>query len=177
MFLVAGIDPFGTVSAEEVAVENQTALALDDRYALFLGAAGVDRAFEDHDRAGSDDFSDGFAGAVKRSQIGLLVTVDRSRDRYNENIPVAHLLRIGCIAQTDSGGKILRRGFQRNILPAPQHVEPLLLDVKADGVKALSELHGKRQSDISESDQRKPDRSVLNFIQHHFLPIAFFLFI
>ena len=172
VFAVAGIDSLRTVSAEEIAVECKPAVFFQNRNAFLLRAAGEHRALKDHDRAGSHHFPDGFTGAVQRSQIWLLVLIHRSRNRHDEDVAVAHFRGIGGIFEIFCGGKVLRRRFQRYVHSPAQHVETVLLDVETDRIKPFSEFHRKRKSDISESDQRQLDRSILNFVQYHFCLIV-----
>ncbi len=76
MGLVAGVDAFGGVAGEEVAIELESADAFDDGEALFLGDAGIDGAFVDDDVALGDDFADGLAGFDEGCEVRTIIEVD-----------------------------------------------------------------------------------------------------
>ncbi|MPN45581.1 hypothetical protein SDC9_193148 [bioreactor metagenome] len=94
MLLVAGVDALGAVAAEEVAVEFHAAVLFDYRDALFLGTSRVDGAFEHHDRAFFKHFSDGFAGAVQRSQVRIVELVHRGWNGNDDHVAVGEHGRI-----------------------------------------------------------------------------------
>ena len=62
MLLVARIDALGTVADEEILIELESGHLLEDRRAVLLGAARVDRRLVDHDRALAQHLADGPAG-------------------------------------------------------------------------------------------------------------------
>ena len=163
MFAVAGIDPFGTVAAEEIPVEFQSAAAFQHGHAFLLGAAGINGAFVDHQGAGLHDLADGLAGPVKRGQVGMFVPIHRSRDRDNENIAIAQVFRIGRIFEFYCGGKFGGGSFQRGILAAAQGIETGLFDIEPDRIEMFAEFDRQRQSHISQSDQSDFRAPVRNF--------------
>src|SRR5262249_32764172 len=51
MRLVAGVDPFVRIATREITARRQTRSLLEDRHAIFLRRAGIDRGFVDDDVA------------------------------------------------------------------------------------------------------------------------------
>ena len=80
MELVAGVDAFGGVAAEEVLVELQAAEFFEDGDAVFFGAAGINGAFVNDHSPGFHGFADGFAGFDQRGEVGALVVVHGGGD-------------------------------------------------------------------------------------------------
>ena len=169
MLLVSRIDPLRAVSAEEIAIECQSAEFFQHRDTLLLGAAGKNRAFINHHRTGAHYFSDGFACAVEREQIRLLVFVHRSRHRNDEDVAVPEVVRIRSIFQAMRRCKVFSCGFQSGVHPAPEHIEALLFDIESDDIELFPEFDSQRQSHVAQSDQGKFYFSILNFLQHHLI--------
>lgn len=166
VFPVPRIDPFGTVSAEEIPVEAKSAVSFQDGNALLLGAAGEDGAFIDDDRAGMHRFPDRFAGQTERPQVGGVVFVHRRRNGHNEHIPVAQFLRISGAPQAFCRAERLRRDFQSRINALPEFFQTAFLDVESDRVVIFSEFRCEGESDVAESDQSNLQFSVSDFFQY-----------
>ena len=108
MFLVAGIDPFRAVSAEEVGVEFQAAEFFQNRHALLFGAARIYRALVNDDRSRLHHLADGFARFIQRRQIRAVVLIHRRRHGHDKNIPVFQVGRVAGVFQANRGFQVLR---------------------------------------------------------------------
>ena len=166
MFPIAGIDPLRTVAAEEIPVEEKTAVPLQHRHALLFGTARVNRALVNHDRPRTHHFADRLAGPAERTEIRLFVLVHRRGNSHDEEIAITESLRIGGVTQPDRRLQRLRRTLQRGVAAASQLLQTRLLDVESDGIIFPAELHRERQPHISEADHRDSGLPTANFFKH-----------
>ena len=81
MLLVAGIDALRRIAQLEIAALLQAGDAGQDRAAIFLGDAGIDGGFIDHQRALAHHLAHAFGRRAQRLQIGAAVLVDRASAR------------------------------------------------------------------------------------------------
>ena len=77
---VTRVDAFGRVAEEEIDPAAQSGRCRERGADDLLGRAGIDRAFQDHDRARRHRAADRPAGGAHGRQIGDLVAIDWGRD-------------------------------------------------------------------------------------------------
>ncbi len=95
VFAVAGVDALGRVADEEVALPLQSGLALEQRYADFLGRTRVHGRLVNDRRTLLHVATDRDAGADERREVGLVRRVDRRRHRHDDEVGLAQPARIG----------------------------------------------------------------------------------
>ena len=128
---------------------------LQNRNQDFFGRAGVGRAFEDDDLAGSQMRRDGMRGIGDVAQVRFVILVQRSGDADDDRVHLADLriIRRRLEAVGLGGGDLLGRDAE-NISPAVvERVDLALIDVEAGDRKLLLAVEqGERKPDVAEAD-------------------------
>src|SRR5439155_26462587 len=79
VLLVARVDPLGRIAELEAYTLLETGSRGQQRPADLAGQTGVDRRFEDDNRAWSQTRPDQGARTLERSEVGPAISVDRRR--------------------------------------------------------------------------------------------------
>ena len=157
--LVARVDALGAVAAVKVAVVHQAGCLLQQWHADFLGAAGIDGGFVHHHVALFQHAADGFAGLDQWRQVRALGGINRRGHGDDVHVAGGDVgQRVG-VAQFGGAGQFFGAAFAGAVVAPTQFVDPGAADVVTGRVVLLAKLHGQRQSDIAQSDDR--DVSVL----------------
>lgn len=138
---VAGIDPLGRISGEEIPVEGQARHALDDGNAVLFGRTGIDGGLVDHHVARRDDAPDQLGGADQRLEVRLAMAVDRRGDGDDVDVAIAQILDLAREAQLPRRTDVLCRHLVRDVPPASEFGHANGIDVKTNGRVALTELY------------------------------------
>ena len=77
MFLVAGINTFRAVAAEEVMIEPEAGMLFEDWHAVFLGTSGIDGGLVNDDVTFFQHFTHGFTGLNEGREVWSLMFVYR----------------------------------------------------------------------------------------------------
>ena len=167
MLLVAGIDPLGAVAAEKVLVVGQPGALLEQGHTDFFRRPWINGRFEYHDIAFLQDFGNGAGSPLQRFEIGALGRIDRCRHSNNEDIAGPNVLIFCGKFEQVRLSQFLVTHFQSGIRTASQFVNSGFVQIKTNGRIYLAEFNGKRQPDITKSDNTDPYLS--QFIHKHFL--------
>ena len=124
-------------------------MLLDDRDADFLGGAGIDGGFEDHDGAALQVAADRFAGAEQRSEVRLVRVIDRRRNGDHDKVGLAQLRGVRGDGKQRGCLQVIRADFARRIDELAVGVDLLHGKIEADGPEMLAELDGERKSDVT----------------------------
>ncbi len=152
--LVAGVDAFGRVTGEEVAVHLQAADALDHGDALVFGDAGVDGRFIYDDVAFADYLADGFRCAIEGRQVGVVVLVDGSGNSHDIEVGVLDSLDVGGAYEAVVGDGVLQQlvaDFEGSVVPCHEGFAALGVHVEADGLIFCGEETCERKAHIPEA--------------------------
>ena len=101
---VTRVDSFRAIAAEEVLVELESAVFLEHGDAIFLCAARINGWLIDDDVAFVERFSDGLAGFEKRREVGIVESVDWSRDGNDVGVDLLEFFRVGSERKSDFTG-------------------------------------------------------------------------
>src|SRR6516165_8392088 len=152
MSLVAGINPFRRIANCEIASRQQTRSLLEDRHAIFLRCAGIDRGLVDDDVALFQSFADRPRCTQQRGQVRSSCLIDRCRNRYDEEVCAGEFGGIGCEVQTRMGD-VARLDLARAVAAGLELGNAYGVYVEADDRRPPSaEGDSDRQPDISETD-------------------------
>ena len=149
---VAGVDALGAVAGEEVDVELQAREFFQHGHAVFLGGAGVDGGFVDHDVAGFQHPAHGLAGADQGREVGLLVFVDGRGHGDDEAGAGAQGFHVRGEAQVAGGGQLGGSVSSVWSRPACSSAMRWALMSKPDDGAAFAEFDRQRQADVAEAD-------------------------
>ena len=152
MRLVARVDAFRAVAAEEVLVELQAAEFLQHRHAHFLGAAGVNGTFVHHDIAALQHLAERLRGLHQRGEVRALVLVDGRGHRDDEEGALLQRGQVRRVFQLRGALQLCLRDFQRAVFAGLQFGNAPLVDVETDRGEILPEFHSQRETDIAETD-------------------------
>lgn len=156
MLAIAGVHTFGRIADVEVLVQLEARNGFQHRNAVFLGAAGIDRGFEDHQIAALQHRTGDAAGREQVSQIRALELVDRGRNRNDHDIAVFQIDRAGGVAEVRSALQFFLRSLKRVIHTLAQAFNPALADIETGDRKALPELYREREAYIAKTDDPDP---------------------
>src|SRR5713226_1905771 len=152
MSLVARVDPFRRIADREIASRQQTRSLLEDRHAIFLRRAGIDRGLVDDDVALFQSFADRPRGTQQCGQVWSSCLIDRGRNRYDEEVCAGEFGGIGCEVQVRMGN-VARLDLARAVAAGLEFGNACGVYVEADDRRAPSaEGDSDRQPDISETD-------------------------
>ena len=156
MLAIAWIDALGRIAKPEVTAARQPRSALQLGAAFVLGHAGIDRAFINHRRTarGVDQARHGPRGRHQMRQIGAIIAVHRRRDGDDQHVHAATIRGIGRVAKGRLG-EPRRIHLTRSVVPLPELVDPLRVDIEPDDVEMLRQRDGERKPDIAETNQRR----------------------
>ncbi len=149
--LVARVDPFRAVAAEEIDIVGKARKLLQDRYAEFVGATGVDRAFVDHDIAALQHAGDCPRGAFQGFQVRVVVPVQWGGHGDDEYVALRNICPVGGEAEQCGRRQFFRGRFPRLVVPGLEVGNAACLDVDAHGRVLLPEGNRHRQADIAKA--------------------------
>ena len=139
----------------EISIAAQARVALEHRYAVLLGAAGVDGRFVYHQVAGLEKLADGFRGTHQRSQIRTLLIGHGRRDGDDVDRAGGNVVR--CRREPQAPGdhdlsQLRVRDLAGGIASGAKRVDASKVDIKAYDVSVPSEFHRERKPDVAETD-------------------------
>jgi len=150
--LVSRVDALRAVAAEKVRVVFQARHPFDDRYAVLLGAARIDRGLEDHDGSDPDDLSHGLAGRQEQAEVRPVVPIDGGGHGHDIDGARPQVLDAGGALQQGGCPELLAAYLEGPVGEGLQLGYSLFVDVETHGMVFLAELHGQREPDIPKPD-------------------------
>lgn len=150
MLAVARIDPLGAVAQLEIDAAAQAGHFLQLRSADFLGGAGMDGGFKNHDAAGAQHGADRAAGAHQQRKIRVVLFVDGGRNGHDEEIAAFQLRNL--VGELHRGGQQhVAFDLAGPVITLFQPCDSPLVHIKADDIKALGKCDCYGQADISKA--------------------------
>ena len=135
-----------------------------DREHFVSGGPGVGRRFEDDQLACAEGASDPLGGIGDVGEVRFLVSPERRRDRDDDHIAFAELLKIGRGLEPVAVGEIhdhLVAEVAEIILLGGDRVDLALVHVEADGGQTASvQCVSQRKADVAEADDADGRRVV-----------------
>ena len=105
------------------------------------GVEPVDGGFVNHDIAGLEDFTHGFAGLDQRREVGTLVLVNRRGYGDDEAVAAPQLVELRGKAQMTGSLQFFGFGLQRVVVTRLQLGNALFIDIKPDHGAFFAKLH------------------------------------
>ncbi|AKO85941.1 hypothetical protein PA50071_09040 [Pseudomonas aeruginosa DSM 50071 = NBRC 12689] len=149
MFLIAGIDALGAITGEEVLVKPQPGKFFQNRYAVFFRRSRVNGRLINYNIALLQNLSDALRGLYKRGEVGLLMFINRCRNRHNENIALLQVLKIESKAQFGRFFQLSRIYFKSRVNALPQFRDSPLIDIETDNGSFFTKFNSKRKTNIA----------------------------
>ena len=155
VLFVAGVDALGAVAGEEILVEGEPGNPLQHRHAIFLGGAGVNGGFVNHDVALLEGLADGLGGLDQRGQVRAAVLIDGGG--HGDDVDVAAFQGGGVGAEAELGGflELFGAHLAGGIKAGLQGLDARRVDVEADHRAVLAEFRRQGQAHIAKPDYRQ----------------------
>ena len=125
---------------------------LQDGGTVFLGTAGIDGGFVNHQVARLEDLADGGGGLEQGGEVGALVRVHRGGDGDDEDAAGAQGRGVTGDGQVPGGGQFLGRGLAGAVAAGLEFGDALGLDVEADHRAVFAKFDGQGQADVAEAN-------------------------
>src|SRR5579864_4388671 len=151
VFAVSGVDAFRRITEKKVAPAAEPGRRLQRRSADVLGNAGINRAFEHHDRAFLQALAHRPAGTEHRVEVWLVLRRDRGWYRYDEDVAVRDL-RVVRANPERACPQRFPRNFIGTIDAVAQFGDAALADVVADNRKMPGKRNREREAHIAQAN-------------------------